>query len=127
MRSQCEIREIIVSLFLTKYKSLYHPSSWFGILKCFLDSLHNAAVTKPLRPRIFGFENGRSDLLFGEEWPRFTQERRWAAENSSGIRSKDSPSESSFCFICAPDTRIADWLGCFIPIPESDVGVDLII
>jgi hypothetical protein len=127
MRYPCEIRKVIVSFFLTKYKSLSHPSSWFGILKGFLDCLHNAAVTKLLRHKIFGFENGRNGLLFREERPRVTQEWRWVAENYSGIRSKDSPSESSFCFICAPDTTIADWLDCFIPIPKADAGGDLII
>jgi hypothetical protein len=71
---------------------------WFAILKWFLDCFHNAAVTKSLRHKIFGFESGRSVLLFGEEWPRFTQERRWAAENYSGIWSKDSPSNSSLPF-----------------------------
>jgi hypothetical protein len=127
MRYPCVIREIIVLLFLTKYKSLDHPSNWFGFLKGFLDCLHNDAVTKSQRHKIFGFENRRSGLLFGEEWPRFTQEKCWAAENYSGIRSKDSHSESSFCFICAPDTTIADWLSCFIPLPKADVGGDLII
>jgi hypothetical protein len=90
MRYPCEIREVIVSLLLIKYKSLYHPSSWFVILKGFLDCFHNSTQTKSLCHKIFGFENGRSGLLFGEEWPRFPQERRWAAENYSRIRSKDS-------------------------------------
>jgi hypothetical protein len=127
MRYPCEIREVIVSLLLEKYRSLYHPLNWFGILKGFLDCFHNSAATKSLSPRIFEFENERSALLFGEEWPRFPQERRWTAENCSGIQSKDSPIGPSFCFICAPDTTIAGWLCCFILVPKADVGGDLII
>jgi hypothetical protein len=48
-------------------------------------------------------------------------------ENYSGIRSKNSSTESSFCFICAPDTIIADWFGYFIPVPMANISCDLII
>jgi hypothetical protein len=115
MRYRFETREVNVSLLLTKDRSLYHPSSWFGIVKGFFDCFNNVVVTKSLRHKIFEFEKGRNALRFGEELLRFPQEGRWPADNSSGIRSKYSPTESSFCFICAPDTAIADWLCCFIP------------
>jgi hypothetical protein len=127
MPSECEIPDVVVSVLLIRYRSLFHPSSCFGLLKCFLDRFHNASVMKSLRHKILGFEDGRNALRFRAEWLRFPQERHWPAENYLGIWSKDSPTGSSFCFVCAPDTTIDDWLSCFILVPMADFGCDLII
>jgi MoxR-like ATPase len=65
-------------------------------------------------------------LLVGEEGSGLTQIARWAAEYYSRI-CDPSHGDSSFCFICTPETTITDWIGRFIPVAKPVAGGDIIV
>jgi MoxR-like ATPase len=65
--------------------------------------------------------------LVGEEGCGLTQVARLAAEYYGRLHKKSDQGENSFCFICTPETTIADWLGRFILFPKVEAGSDMII
>jgi hypothetical protein len=128
MRYPRTVREQISNLLRTEYPSLYSdiPNA-FRIPTGFPHCFHNAALIETVRHILFALESQRCVLLVEAEGCGLTQVARWAAEYYSKLHKKSRRDDDSFCFICTPETTIADWIGRLIPVPKADVGSDMII
>jgi midasin (ATPase involved in ribosome maturation) len=126
MRYPKGIRQQIIDILHREFLVLFQTPTPFEIPADFPKCYHNPTLANALKHIFFAFDNQRSVLLVGEEGSGLTQIARWAADYYSQIRDP-SHTDSSFCFICTPETTITDWIGRFIPVAKPVAGGDLIV
>jgi MoxR-like ATPase len=123
MRYPSDIRESIVKDLRSKYPALHCQSEPYEMPARYPSCFHNKVIQNAVKHILSAFENQRNVLLIGKEGSGLTQIARWSAEYYSGLRDQKQQSNSSFCFVCTPETTISDWIGRYILVPKSDESI----